>query len=159
MLIEHSESLLWEYGTKSPSELYKGLSYSRSYPQTCTDLSAAPKVDYARRSIMNAPSYIQVLWGAPENTLVESQSTLLRARGPASIWKYFKALVWSTWLPGRFACGFRTDLHFADVRDIVLTPAAVAHDARHQRFVAKLARACGGSMSKECYDYFTLGAP
>jgi len=36
------------------------------------------------------------------------------AGGPGSIWKYLEALVRATGECGRFACGFRTDLHFAD---------------------------------------------
>jgi len=35
--------------------------------------------------------------------------------GPGSIWKYLEAQVRATGVSGRFACGFRTDLHFADV--------------------------------------------
>jgi hypothetical protein len=35
--------------------------------------------------------------------------------GPGSIWNYLGAPVRSTGVSGRFACGFRTDLHFADV--------------------------------------------
>jgi hypothetical protein len=38
---------------------------------------------------------------------------------PGSIWKYLVALVRSTGVSGRFAGGFRIDLHFADVWDIV----------------------------------------
>jgi len=34
--------------------------------------------------------------------------------GPGSIWNYLGAPVRSTGVSGRFACGFRTDLHFAD---------------------------------------------
>jgi hypothetical protein len=34
--------------------------------------------------------------------------------GHRSIWKYLEGLVWSTRVTGRFACGFRSDLHFAD---------------------------------------------
>jgi len=34
--------------------------------------------------------------------------------GPGSIWNYSGAPVRSTGVSGRFACGFRTDLHFAD---------------------------------------------
>jgi hypothetical protein len=34
--------------------------------------------------------------------------------GPGSIWNYLEALVRATGVSGRFACGFRTDLHFAD---------------------------------------------
>jgi len=35
--------------------------------------------------------------------------------GPGSIWNYLGAPVRSTGVPRRFAFGFRTDLHFADV--------------------------------------------
>jgi len=34
--------------------------------------------------------------------------------GPGSIWKYLEALVRATGVSGRFACGFRTELHSAD---------------------------------------------
>jgi len=34
--------------------------------------------------------------------------------GPGSIWKYFEALVRATGVSGRCACGFWTDLDFAD---------------------------------------------
>jgi hypothetical protein len=35
--------------------------------------------------------------------------------GPGRIWNYLGALVRFTGVSGRFACGFRTDLHCADV--------------------------------------------
>jgi hypothetical protein len=35
--------------------------------------------------------------------------------GPGSIWNYLGAPVTSTGVSGRVACGFRPDLHFADV--------------------------------------------
>jgi len=35
--------------------------------------------------------------------------------GPGSIWMYIEALVRATGVPGRFACGFRTYLRFADI--------------------------------------------
>src|SRR5882757_7742352 len=38
--------------------------------------------------------------------------------GPGSIWNYLGAPVTSTGVSGRFACGFRTDLHFADVHSM-----------------------------------------
>jgi len=55
----------------------------------------------------------------------------------------------ATRLSGRFAYGFRTKLHFADV----------ALDARLQWFVASPGSACQGSKSKELYNYATPGAP
>jgi len=36
--------------------------------------------------------------------------------GPGSMWNYLGAPVRSTRVAGRFACGFRTDLHYANVR-------------------------------------------
>jgi hypothetical protein len=55
-----------------------------------------------------------MLSGAPENALAESESTLLSSREPGSIWNYLGVQVRSAGVPGRFACDFRTDLHFAD---------------------------------------------
>jgi len=34
--------------------------------------------------------------------------------GDGSMWKYLEALVRATGVSGRFTCGFRTELHFAD---------------------------------------------
>jgi hypothetical protein len=45
------------------------------------------------------------------------------------------------------------------MRHAGITPAAVALDARQQRFVSRLANMCEGSMAKELYDYPTPGAP
>jgi hypothetical protein len=39
----------------------------------------------------------------------------LAQEGPGSIWKYLEALVRLTAVAGKFACGFQTDLHSADV--------------------------------------------
>ena len=36
------------------------------------------------------------------------------AGGPGIIWKYLEALVRAIGVSGRFVCGFRTVLHFAD---------------------------------------------
>ena len=48
--------------------------------------------------------------------LLQSQRALyLAPGGPGSIWNYLVAPVRSTGVSGRFACGLRTDLHFADV--------------------------------------------
>jgi hypothetical protein len=47
--------------------------------------------------------------------------------GPGSIWNYLGAPVRSAGVSGRFACGFRTDLHFADVahNEKILTSCSV----------------------------------
>jgi len=48
--------------------------------------------------------------------LLQSLRSLWKAPGrPGSIWKYLEALVRPHGVSGRFACGFRTDLYFADV--------------------------------------------
>ena len=48
--------------------------------------------------------------------LLQSLRALCKApRGAGSIWKYLEALVRATGGSGRFAYGFRTELHFADV--------------------------------------------
>jgi len=50
--------------------------------------------------------------------LLQSMRALCRAPGgPRSIWKYLEALVRATAVSGRFACGFRTNVHFADVEE------------------------------------------
>jgi len=47
--------------------------------------------------------------------LLQSLRGLCKAPGGSgSIWKYLEALVRATGMSGRFACGFRTNLHCAD---------------------------------------------
>ena len=68
------------------------------------------------RIILNAPPSLQVLSGARENALAQSESTLESSRGGAgSISKYLEALARATGVSGRFAYSFWTELHFADV--------------------------------------------
>jgi hypothetical protein len=53
--------------------------------------------------------------------LLQSLRALCNAPGgPGSIWKYLEALAMATRVSGRFACGFWTDLHFADVSNVGL---------------------------------------
>jgi len=48
--------------------------------------------------------------------LLQSLRALCEApRGPGCIWKYLEAILRATGVSGRFACGFCTDLHFANV--------------------------------------------
>ena len=96
------------------------LSTSRSLPQTCPVVSAAPQFDYCNThssSILNAPPSLQVLWGARENALAESESTLQSSRGG---WEHLGVLrssgesyqsVWEgcVWLPDRITfCWWQT---------------------------------------------------
>jgi len=47
--------------------------------------------------------------------LLQSLRALCKAPvGAGSIWKYLEALMRATGVSGRFAYGFRTELHFAD---------------------------------------------
>jgi hypothetical protein len=85
---------------------------TRSLPQTCAEVSAAQKFHFSKVkscSILNAPPELQVLSGAPEKALAESESTVQSSRGAGSIWKYFEAQVKSTGASGRVAHGLRTD--------------------------------------------------
>ena len=48
--------------------------------------------------------------------LLQSLTALCKGPGGAgSIWKYIEALARATGVSGRFAYGFQTKLHFADV--------------------------------------------
>jgi len=66
--------------------------------------------------------------------LLQSLRALCKAPGGAgSIWKYLEALVRATGVSGRFGCGFRTDLHFADVEwtwGEILTASPIALQSR-----------------------------
>jgi len=75
-----------------PQSMCRGLSSSRSLPQACAAISAAPKFDYSTsqsRSILNAPPPLQALLGASDNVLAESQSTLQSSRGG---WEHLEVL-------------------------------------------------------------------
>jgi hypothetical protein len=47
--------------------------------------------------------------------LLSLRAPYLAPGGPGSMWNYLGAPVRSTGVSGRFACGFRTELHFGDV--------------------------------------------
>jgi hypothetical protein len=95
-----------EYSTKSPAELRRGLKLL-SKSQLLRNLSI---LFFKSHSILNAPLSLQVLSGAPENALSESESTLLTSSGA---WEHLQSLgstgevyrsVWEVrmWLPDRF---------------------------------------------------------
>ena len=61
--------------------------------------------------------------------LLQSLRALCKAPGGAgSIWKHLEALVRATGVSGRFAHGFRTELHSADE---VISQDAVNHTPEH----------------------------
>ena len=51
LFMELEESPLWEYGTKSPGELGRGLSCFQSLLRTCAVVSGAPQIDYTIRKM------------------------------------------------------------------------------------------------------------
>jgi len=76
-----------------------------SLPQTSAEVTASLKFDFS------------ISWISEHLTmLLNSLRALFLASGwPGSNWKYLAALVRATGVSGRFACGFQTDLHCADV--------------------------------------------
>ena len=50
--MEQYEPLLWEYSTKSSAVLRRGLKLLWKSPQTCVEVSAAPKFDYSMSQIL-----------------------------------------------------------------------------------------------------------
>jgi len=104
VVLEPYQPILWEYGTKSPAELHKGLSCSKIWPSYKSILIASwMHLRHFRCVYEHLRMFFQML-----------RTLYLAAGGPASIWKYLTALVRSTRVSGRCACCFRTDLHFAD---------------------------------------------
>ena len=66
-----------------PQSMCSGLSSSQSLPQTCPAVSASPNLTILILqfcSILIAPPSLQVLWGACENALAESESTVQSSR-------------------------------------------------------------------------------
>jgi len=106
-----------------PQKLCSDLGCSGSIASSCSAVSAALKVSrrsaqrsqqlhnltilsVKSRTILKAPPYLQVLSGAPQNTLPEFESTLLSSRG---VWEQLEVL-------GSTCEVARTNLHFADVQ-------------------------------------------
>jgi len=58
--------------------------------------------------------------------LQSSRALCLAPGGPGSIWNYLGAPVKSGGVAGRFECGFRTELHFADESSEILCPTVSA---------------------------------
>jgi len=91
--------------SRSPTDLRRGLSCSKIWVSYKSNLVASWMYLHACRSFLEHLSL-----------LLESLRALCLAPGGAgSIWKHLEALVRLTGVSRRFACGFRTDLHFADV--------------------------------------------
>jgi len=94
--------------SKSPGDLRRGLSYNNIWPSYKSNLVASWMHLHNCRCIQER-----------QRMLLQSLRALYLAPGkPGSIWIYFRAPVRSTGGSGRIGCGFRTDLHCADVLHI-----------------------------------------
>jgi hypothetical protein len=87
------------------ADLCRGLSYSKIWLSYKSNLVAS------WMHLQNCRCFQEHL-----RMLLQSLRALCFApEGPGSIWNYLGAPMRSTGVTGRVACGFRTDLHFADV--------------------------------------------
>jgi hypothetical protein len=69
--------------TLSSVGLNYDLSYSHSLLKTCTEVSAAPKIEFSNgrsHSMLNAAPYLQMLSGGPENAAAESRCRFQSSR-------------------------------------------------------------------------------
>jgi len=107
---------IWHQASRRAcAEVSAPLGVSRRPAQRSQQIQNLTILTVKSRSILNAPPSLQVVSGARENALAESESTLQSSRGGGIVWKYLEALVRATGVSGTFAYGFRTELHFADV--------------------------------------------
>ena len=96
-----------------------------SLPQSCAEVWSCSRSLSCSKIWLSYKSNLVASWMHLHNCrcfqehlrmLLQSLRALCSAPGgPGSIWNHFGAPVRSTGVSGRFACGFRTDLHFADV--------------------------------------------
>jgi len=90
--------------SKDPADLHRGFSCSE------IRLSYKSNITASWMHLYNCKCFEEHL-----RMLLQSLKALCLAPvGPGSIWKYLEALVRSTGVSGRLACGFQTNLHFAD---------------------------------------------
>jgi len=100
-----------------PQSLPRGLSFSRSLPQSCTEVSSAPICDY--------PNYQHSAY--PECTSITPRAFRSTCECSCRVWELrarlqeglgatggIAALLRSRRVSRRFACGFVTNLCFAD---------------------------------------------
>jgi hypothetical protein len=95
-----------------------------SLPQSCAEVSSCSRSLSCSIIWLSYKSNLVASWMHLHNCrcfqehlrmLFQSLRALcLAPGGPGSIWNHLGAPVRSTGVSGRFACGFRTDLHFAD---------------------------------------------
>jgi len=96
--------------SKSPADLHRGLTCSKIWLFYKSHLEASWML------CPNCRCFQECL-----RILLQSLKALcLAPGGPRSIWKYSGVLVRTTAESGRFACNFRTDLHFANVSEVNL---------------------------------------
>jgi len=142
VVLEPSEPLLWEYSNKSPADLRRGLSCSNIW----LSYKSNPVASWIHLHDCRCFQEHQgMLWQS-------LRALCLPPGGPGSIWNYVGAPVRSTRESRRFACDFRTDLHFADVQ---------VHTITASKCISKLARSrpCSVSLSsldRECQAHLEL---
>jgi len=105
VVMEPQEPLLWEHGTMSPADLRRGLCCSNIWPSYKSHLAASWMHLHNCRC---SHEHLRMLLQRPG-------ALCLAPGGPKSICDYLGAPERSAGVYGRFACGFRTYLHFADV--------------------------------------------
>ena len=129
--MEPYEPLLWEYGTKSPAKLRRGL---KLLSKSTTDLGRGLSCS---NIWLSYKSNLVASWMPLHNCrcfqehlrmLLQSLRALcLAPGGPESIWNYLGAPVRSTGVSRRFVCGFRTYLHVADAVQWTIWTACLLH--------------------------------
>ena len=103
------------YGTQRTTGVRIRQQVSRRPEQRSPQLQRLTILIVNSRSILNAPPSLQVLSGARENALAQSEIILQSSRGSGSLWNHLEGLASATGVSERFAYGFRPELHFADV--------------------------------------------
>ena len=116
--MEPSEPLLWESSTTSATALRRGLKLLLKSPaDLCRGLSCSKIWLSYMSNLVASWLHLANCTCFPEHLrmLLQSLRALcLAPGGPGRIWNYLGAPVRSTGVSGMLACGFRTDLHFAD---------------------------------------------
>ena len=90
--MEPCKPLLWEYGTKSPIEMPWGLRCSWSLPQSCAEVSAAPKCDYPISQISKHPECTSIPSGAFRSTWECSCRVSENLLSSRTAWKHLEVL-------------------------------------------------------------------
>jgi hypothetical protein len=103
----------------SPTGLYSGLSWFQKSSANVGRGHSSSKIPlWGVSSLLASWSHLHIFRCCQEHLtmLLQSLRTICTTAGePRSIWQYLGGLALFTGVSGRFACNFRTDLHFADI--------------------------------------------